>query len=149
MRLVSQTQVPRQFCLFIDGLDEYEGDESEIANLFLQLAQTGNLKCCLSSRPHQAFLDAFENVPSLRLEDLTYNDIVNYVTDKLSDDTRLQRIAAEQPEDVQQLIQEIVNSASGVFLWVKLVVDSLLRGLGNRDKIKDLQARLQVPWQDL
>ena len=37
----------------------------------------------------------------------------------------------------------MVTKASGVFLWVVLVVRSLLRGLRNRDTIKDLRKRLE------
>lgn len=41
-------------------------------------------------------------------------------------------------------MQEIVERAQGVFLWVNLVVKSLLSGLGNRDDIADLQRRLRL-----
>jgi hypothetical protein len=39
----------------------------------------------------------------------------------------------EEPELARQLAYEIVNKASGVFLLVRLVVTSLLQGLGNYD----------------
>jgi len=32
--LVQQTKVPLKLCLFIDGLDEYEGDFSKIVGVF-------------------------------------------------------------------------------------------------------------------
>ena len=43
----------------------------------------------------------------------------------------------------------IVERADGVFLWVKLVVRSLLEGLSNRDEVPDLQRRLQAIPLDL
>lgn len=142
--IVSQDQIPLKICLFIDGLDEYDGDENEIAKLFGEVSKSSNVKCCVSSRPHLVFHDAFEGQPGLRLEDLTYSDIRNYVQDDLADDERMKRLSASEPEEAGELIDEIVTSANGVFLWVKLVVASLLKGLGNRDQIADLQARLRV-----
>ena len=48
-----------------------------------------------------------------------------------------------------ELVQEIVEKASGVFLWVRLVVRELLEGLQNEDGIKDLQRRLCAIPNDL
>jgi hypothetical protein len=53
------------------------------------------------------------------------------------------------PKNANDLIHEIVNKASGVFLWVKLAVNSLLEGFTNRDRIWDLQRRLQELPADL
>lgn len=72
--------MPLKLCLFIDELDEYEGDENEIAELFREISQLPNVKCCVSSRPHLAFLDEFAGCPGLRLEDLTYPDIERFVS---------------------------------------------------------------------
>ncbi|KAK0742048.1 hypothetical protein B0T21DRAFT_123774 [Apiosordaria backusii] len=148
--LVSQDEIPLKICLFVDGLDEYEGDDGEIATLFAQITEGNDrIKCCVSSRPHTAFINAFSSIPSLRLQDLTYPDIQQYVSDKLEADARMRQLAINFPHDVRDLIKEIVSSASGVFLWVRLVVASLLRGLGNDDGIEDLQARLRVLPKDL
>ncbi|KAK4170920.1 hypothetical protein QBC36DRAFT_109837 [Triangularia setosa] len=148
--LVCQDQIPLKICLFVDGLDEYEGDDGEIAALFAQVTKSSdNIKCCVSSRPHTVFVNAFSNVPSLRLQDLTYPDIKQYVSDKLEADSRMRQLAICYPQDIRDLIHEIVSSASGVFLWVRLVVASLLRGLGNDDGIEDLQARLRILPKDL
>ncbi|KAK3368778.1 hypothetical protein B0H63DRAFT_81443 [Podospora didyma] len=143
-RLLLQAEVPLSMCLFIDGLDEYDGDETEIARLFGKVSNSRRIKCCVSSRPHQAFIDAFEGRPTLRLEELSSPDIEAYVFDKLKQDDRMRRLAAQQPRQVDDLISDIVRSANGVFLWVKLVVASLLRGLGNRDRITDLHRRMST-----
>lgn len=64
-----------RICLFIDGLDEYEGDSDgtyvDIVALFSEIATSPNIKICLSSRPWLAFEDSFLLGPTLRLEDLT------------------------------------------------------------------------------
>lgn len=133
----------------MDGLDEYEGDETEIANLFAQISTSSRIKCCVSSRPHKPFIDSFSGGPNLRLQDLTFLDIRKYVSDKLESDARMRQLAIGHAQEVQALITEIVTSASGVFLWVRLVVSSLLKGLGNDDSVDDLQARLRVLPKDL
>lgn len=144
--LISQTAVPLKLCLFIDGLDEYEGNDAEIAELFGNASMSENVKICCSSRPHHAFEEVFATQPGLRLQDLTYLDMRQYVHDRLEMNGRMQELNRNEPEATKQLIEEIGNAASGVFLWVKLVVSSLLSGLGNRDGISYLQMRLrQLP----
>jgi len=147
--LLQQDHIPLKLCLFIDGLDEYEGDEHEIAELFGEISRSLYVKFCVSSRLHLVFQDAFQGLAGQRLEDLTYPDIERYVTDNLQHDPRMQRLAIIEPEETPKLIREIVTYADGVFLWVKLVVVSLLKGLGNHDQISDLRSRLNSLPRDL
>jgi hypothetical protein len=60
-----------KLCLFIDGLDEYDGRYSDIIDLCHEFAALPNLKLCLSSRPLLIFENAFSGSPSLQLQDLT------------------------------------------------------------------------------
>jgi hypothetical protein len=55
-----------------------------------------------------------------------------------------QRLAARDPESSHALVEEIVGKAQGVFIWVALVVQSLLRGIRNRDELSDLWDRLRL-----
>lgn len=165
--LLEQTQCEIKLCLFIDGLDEYrrvdkfddydyyDGDESErakkiseghseISQLFLNASSYPSIKLCLSSRPLLVFGDAFGDGPLLRLEELTSQDISIFVNDKLGGNKQLVKMSQGQPQVKSDLVQEIVSKASGVFLWVKLVVDILLRGLQERDRIKDLREKLKL-----
>jgi hypothetical protein len=131
-----------RFCFFIDGLDEYEGDKEEMAEYFKDISSSSmsHVKICVSSRPLVEFDEAFEGLPSLRLQDLTFPDITAYVKEELASHCRMQLL----PEvERAPLVSEIVNKATGVFLWVTLVVRSLLNGLRNRDGIDDLRRRLQ------
>ena len=48
-----------------------------------------------------------------------------------------------KPEAAAIFVKEIVTKANGVFLWIQLVVKSLLNGLKNRDDISDLRQRLE------
>ncbi|KAN0093480.1 hypothetical protein V8E51_016664 [Hyaloscypha variabilis] len=136
--------VPMKFCFFIDGLDEYSGDHEEMGEFLKQVAMSPHVKFCLSSRPWIVFEDTFHGLPMLRLQDLTYGDIKAYVADKLERHPKMRDLSRKEPLHSAELISEIVSKASGVFLWVVLVVSNLLTGLRNRDDISDLRKRLRV-----
>lgn len=138
-----------KICLFIDGLDEYEGDHEDIANLFQRIMTSPSVKACLSSRPLVAFERSFLVCPRLRLQDLTYNDISLYVREKLEGREEVSRMSLAEPSEFHQLVEEIIAKASGVFLWVTLAVRSLLEGLTNFDRMADLQFRLKEIPDDL
>jgi len=147
--LIKQSVKQLKLCLFIDGLDEYEGDPTDLADLFTDIVDSDNIKICLSSRPLVPLEYAFKSSPNIRLQDLTHDDIKLYVIDKLHGNRRFQQLAAEEPVQAPALINEIVTKADGVFLWVVLVVRSLLVGLNNRDEMDDLERRLAELPSDL
>jgi hypothetical protein len=139
--VVSNTS--RKFFFLIDGLDEFAGEPRKIARFVLSAARP-NVKLCVASRPWLPFEDAFKQRPSLLLERLTWNDITLYVTERLQTNEHYKRLKDYEPRSVGSLIPEIVKKACGVFLWVYLVVDSLLVGLSNADRVSTLQARLHA-----
>jgi hypothetical protein len=141
-RLVSQTFFDIKFAFFIDGLDEYSGSHGEIADILKHVSQRCNVKVCVSSRPLLVFDRIFGSLPHLILQDLTYNDISLYVNKKFGDHERMRALEDHEPDLRTSLTSAIVDKASGVFLWVHLVVRSLLDGLGNYDIGKDLRRRL-------
>jgi hypothetical protein len=147
--LALQDGAPLRLCLFIDGLDEYEGEFTDIARFCHNLAALPQIKICVSSRPLVEFCNAFETLPGLKLHHLTFGDISIYVKGMLEGNVRMLQLAQSEPQQAPQLITEIVEAASGVFLWVKLAVQSLLQGLRNRDRISDLQRRLRLLPRDL
>ena len=141
----------RRFCCFIDGLDEYYGDHREVVDLIQSFTRSEDIKFCLSSRPWNVFELAFGNgiFPQLRLEDLTKEDIRRFVRDKLEDDDAFRKFREGEAEACDHLVNEVVQRAHGVFLWVFLVVRSLTTGLANADRIVDLQRRLDSLPDDL
>ena len=148
-RFIKLSELPMKICFFIDGLDEFEGndernDPSYLVQMLQILSESPFVKVCISSRPLPLFEKAFRTSPSLRLQDLTAGDIQRYVQSKLTEDDRMQQLALEEPRRREYFIKEISEKAHGVFLWVKLVVRSLLNGLGNQDRIEDLEARLSL-----
>jgi hypothetical protein len=138
-----------RFCLFIDGLDEFEGDHELVVKLFQKVSTLPDVKVCLSSRPWLVFEEAFIAGPGLRLQDLTYVDIRTYVRDSLEENQKMQHLAMSDPKHAVELVSEIVRRANGVFLWVRLVVWSLLDGLRNKDAVSDLRRRLDLLPSDL
>ena len=137
------------FCFFIDGLDEFDGNHKDIVRMVENLAKSPNIKICLSSRPLYVFLKAFGDCSGkLMLEELTKPDIKHYVNRMLADDSDYTRLAAVDTR-CKQLIDDIIANAQGVFLWVRLVVNELLLGLGSEDDIGDLQKRLRRLPNDL
>jgi len=47
-------------------------------------------------------------------------------------------------KEFEDLLSKIVTKAEGVFLWVTLVVQSMLEGIGNEDRISDLERKLEM-----
>jgi len=79
--LVEMAQNFAKICFFIDGLDEFEGDDTdrtEIIDLLKEISNSLNINVCLLRRPWLIFKDAFESGLLLLLQNLTYKDIKNY-----------------------------------------------------------------------
>ncbi|KAK3381264.1 hypothetical protein B0H63DRAFT_198516 [Podospora didyma] len=134
----------RKFCLFVDGLDEYEGDHTRIAEFLVKVtAEHDHVKICASSRPWVEFENIFKGYPTLRLQDLTKTDIEIYISGRLNVSKAFVVLQEKQPHEAKKLISSIVKMASGVFLWVKLVLNSLLKGLDLDDDFEDLTNRLR------
>ncbi|KAJ4298133.1 hypothetical protein N0V90_006032 [Kalmusia sp. IMI 367209] len=135
--------------LFIDGLDEYGDEHRDIIRIVKNMSSSQHIKLCVSSRPWTIFEKAFgSSVNQLLLEDLTRNDIRRYVEDELCQDPTFATLRHTNV-DYNDLIEQITAKANGVFLWVFLVVRSLLRGLEKNDGISDLKKRVDELPQDL
>jgi len=123
--------IPTDLRLFIliDGVDEYNGDHNEICDLLLDAVKQPSVKVLLSSRPIPACVHRFEDCPQLQLQDLTQHDIQIYVSDHLCEFSLMKKMERAEHGITANIAQNIVNRASGVFLWVVLVVRSLQIGL--------------------
>lgn len=147
-------QLSASFCFFIDGLDEYAGDQYNLLQDFDRLAQSENVKLCVSSRPCTVFTDHYgphqqgQLNRQFLLQDLTKNDMEKFVRGVLHEDQRFKKLA-ERDTRAFSFVTEIRERAQGVFLWVFLVVRSLLRGLTNKDDIATLERRLNALPSDL
>ncbi|KAL2850311.1 ankyrin repeat-containing domain protein [Aspergillus pseudoustus] len=132
----------RQLIIFIDALDECQEEEvREMVDFFgdlNDLAQAGSraLHICFSSRhyPHITFNQGLEMV--LERQAGHDGDLKSYINNKLS------YIRDKQIEDVKT---GIFQKASGIFLWVVLVVD-ILRKAYDHGRMNAVRRRLnEVP----
>ncbi|KAI6795430.1 hypothetical protein KC361_g5013 [Hortaea werneckii] len=141
---------PFRFCFFIDGLDEYEGDHLQLIADFTHMAKSHDVKICVSSRPWTEFKMAFahDDQRHLVLEHYTEKDMAQYIKDTLVSHESFARLTQEDKRS-EIFIQELKNTANGVFLWVTLAVRSLLRGLAKGDNFRMLQIRLRSLPKDL
>ena len=145
-RKLSQQQfLNLKFCFLIDGVDEYDGEDyKHIIDVLKFLNASPFLKICLSSRPWNIFIATFGADPDQRLllEDHNGDDIRQYIRSRFESDAQFALLQSRDPRS-SDLVHEIVRSAQGVFLWVRIVVSNLLRGLSNDDTLSDLHKRLQ------
>ncbi|KAF7535216.1 hypothetical protein G7054_g5559 [Neopestalotiopsis clavispora] len=139
----------KKICLFIDGLDEYQGDHEKLIVTLRSCLILPNVKICVSSRPWIVFEDNFKTAPSLMVQEFTYPDIHHFVTSRFNENDGFARLQMRDPDYAKTLITNIIDKASGVFLWITLVVASLLAGVTNDDRMSDLQRRLDLLPPDL
>jgi AAA+ ATPase superfamily predicted ATPase len=67
-----------KLCIFIDSINEFEGDKRDISR-YLQNLSSPNIKLVISSQPINACINAFQGCPTLRLQDLTRNNIQIFI----------------------------------------------------------------------
>jgi len=149
---ISSVRIYAKVFLLLDGLDELDGSDDareELMSLLINTASLENVKICLSSRPWNIFRDAFGEFPQLSLEDLTQGDIKEYVEAQLRNHVRFQYLLRHDRVNAESLISEITRKAAGVFLWVRLVVRELQKGLRDGDGICVLRKTLEEIPGDL
>lgn len=140
---VITSDMNRLFFILVDGLDEFDGKSSDLADYVLEVSSRSNVKICAASRPWLAFEDKFEGHPKLRVEELSRHDILTYITGNFEESKRFTAMQKYKPQAAQKLIQEVADRASGVFLWVYVVMGSLVEGLRDGDDIPQLEQRLR------
>ncbi|KAG7006662.1 protein BRE4 [Physcia stellaris] len=143
--IIPQVVATHRVCIFLDGLDEFDGDHDELVSFIRETLWSTEIKMCLSSRLYRAFDQAFGSSTKLRLQDLTRNDIRKFVVNKFQDREVLQILptAAEASDWLEWTKNNILDRAEGVFLWVDLAVKDQIRGLKNGDSLQQLEESLE------
>jgi hypothetical protein len=145
---LKREQTKHKFCFFIDGLDEYAGDHLSGTDIILSLASNDeqgdneNIKIIVSSRPIPICMQAFSRKKKLQLQDITRGDIAAYVDDTIRSHEYIERIIAMDEPCVSGILYDLVDKASGVFLWVVLACRSLLEGFAAYDFPEELRRRV-------
>lgn len=143
--LLRQTHVDLDIFLLLDALDEYDGQPEFIGDFLEHLVSMTNnsrtkLKILFSSRPWDPFIEKFESVPSIRLQDYTTGDIRDYCWGTISSESE------DISTKLKPIIPQITSRADGVFLWVKLVLRELINEARQGKTLDDLSNTLnQTP----
>lgn len=147
--LGEETNLDMKFCFFVDGLDEYSGAEEDIIEAIHCLALSDNIKVCVSSRPWPAFRAEWgSSIQTLLVQEFTRDDMNKYIREVLEGDQRF-RLLASNDLRYYDLVAQVSQRASGVWLWVHLVVRDLLRDMRDQEPYSQLLSRLNSIPKDL
>lgn len=142
-RIISNsTERLGKVCLFVDGLDEFDGDLASGIAFIKSLTVNSSIKAIVSSRPIPACVAAFDGLPTLALHDLNLGDIASYVYDTVGSHDYLRTLIARNGEEGDSIITDIIAKSSGVFLWVILACRALLSGFADHDRLPELRRRV-------
>ncbi|KAJ6439416.1 inositol hexaphosphate kinase KCS1 [Purpureocillium lavendulum] len=139
---VALQKAARHTCIFLDGLDEVSSEDGGIRGLLdlvRDLRAVPNLKICVSSRSEEIFKMELGKHQQLFVHDLTAPDMLSYIRDSFKEPWERGNIGHS---DRRRLVYALLSKAEGVFLWLRLVVQSLEDGLDNRDSYEDLHRRI-------
>ncbi|KAI0893057.1 hypothetical protein F4806DRAFT_505264 [Annulohypoxylon nitens] len=136
--LVKHVPGDLRICFFIDGIDEYTGDHNDICEIFSKVTKNPSIKALLSSRPIPACVYRLGEYPRLRLQDLTFNDIEIYTSERLKAHSIMKGMERGEPGITELVTDKITGLASGVFLWVVLIVRNIDIRLQHYDTAADL-----------
>ena len=139
---LSQIQNYRKFCFLIDGLDEYSGDHRNGIETLQSLATNPNIKVLVSSQPITACEAAFSQMKKLCLQDLTRDDISTYVRRTVGENQHIATLSKTDFFGMRNILTDLVDKSSGVFLWVILACRSVLEGFTASDDINELRRRV-------
>ncbi|KAI1391388.1 uncharacterized protein F4822DRAFT_427237 [Hypoxylon trugodes] len=146
----------------VDGLDEYEADSESHWQLARKLCKwadqsQGNVKFCVSSRPHVQYESTFglsehPQRHQLHLHELNSYDIENHCRRMFIEaigSTDLPRPHSDLQVHSQYLVQEIVHRAEGVFIWAYLVVRIIISEARVQGMARDLMKKLKELPRDM
>lgn len=139
-RLLTRIPPTINLYVFIDGLDELDGDEDDLMSLVCLLNQFSRAKVCVSSRPEQIFRQGFARSPQIKLQDLNFSDMKKAAEDRLYP-TLVKYFPGEMAR-IDKLIRDTIQKAQGVFLWLELMTKSLKKGACNADTMDELYEKL-------
>lgn len=133
-------RLPTNICIFLDGLDEYEGDYEALIQFINSIHDRTEAKICLASRPESTFERHFRSYPFIKMQDHNQASVEAYINEAMEK-------ARESLMDIDSIVDdemrhEILNRAQGVIIWARLAVDELLRAVQTNRSKQDLLALL-------
>ena len=148
MLIANKSTFETNICLFVDALDEHDGNHRELISVLKHFTQSaGNsffrVRLCLAGRPQNVFKDAFQSYPGFAIHEHTTQDIRLYAEERIHDGMG-SKLTDGGAHELDILVQDIILRAKGVFLWVRLVVNELIDGLCEGDDIEELRNLLST-----
>lgn len=137
--------ISRKVVIFVDALDEARPDTQELVDDFHDLndrlhAANSTAAICISCR-HFPVTAVAPNL-EVKVEDNNKKDISYYVRSKLRPNTRRGKNGSDS-KSFNDIEREIVDKASGVFQWVRLVVQLVLKDYNEGKSPDEIQERLK------
>ncbi|QPC71974.1 hypothetical protein HYE68_002726 [Fusarium pseudograminearum] len=129
-------------CIFIDGLDEFVDDSGTeaIVKTLSDFKRFTKVKVCVTSRAEPWLKEELDTAPNLKLHELTAPDMRKWVHG------RLQQFDAKftfSPDSSSDLVEQLLKKAGGVFLWIHLATQSVIRGIKDNESEEMLISRLE------
>jgi hypothetical protein len=143
-----------RICLFIDGLDEYVGDDinslehQNLADNLIKWASHDNIKILASSRPDRAFEETFSEDFRIRLHKLTTRDII-VISYAMFKKHKSFKNNAEVQSSYKELVERIVRLSQGVILWARMAICTLLNAIGRDTPIDKAVKKLETAKGDI
>jgi hypothetical protein len=109
---------PNPICIFIDGLDEIDPSDGqfEVLELVKTCITFCPLKLCVTSRPEPVLRGFLERFPHLRVQDLSWEAMIEYAT------AFLRPYFGRDTAERKKFAAAVCDRADGVFLWVALAL---------------------------
>lgn len=141
----SLTNAKKGVCIFVDGLDEYEGNVRQLIQFLVSLDTTSNghdrsIKICVSSRPEPIPAQLLQHLPNLSMSNHNTSGIRSYC---------LLTLDGFEDLEISRLSDIIVERAEGVFLWARFALEEIIQGYCEGENIDELLERLEKIPQSL
>ena len=151
--LFEQRHVRIRILLLLDALDEHQGNNDLLASLLKSLVDKSDNKCvrlkmCLASRSWTVFQQHFGSCPGFSIHDHTREDIMTYIRARLKPCSP-QEMHHPDRDSMTPLTNLVATKASGVFIWVRLVVDMLAKGIQDGTPYRTLEEKVDKIPQEL
>ncbi|KAK2468192.1 hypothetical protein H9L39_20414 [Fusarium oxysporum f. sp. albedinis] len=141
-RLLSFSKTRMRLIIFVDGLDEFEVAPMQLCTLIQRVAQHEAIKVCVASRSWPQFSDAFADSPGMQMHLLTHDDIKAYVFGHFKGVRAFLELNSLYKNGGDQLLNQIVSKAHGVFLWTAIVTQTIFQSLVEGASLPQLQSTL-------
>ncbi|KAI1874097.1 uncharacterized protein JN550_002676 [Neoarthrinium moseri] len=128
--------------ILLDALDEQlpVAERGELLQIIRKLEKVPNVRLIISSRRERIFDKSLAGSRQLNLQKLTAPDIHYFALDLLRDDVHFDD--GYSAKFLHDIVKKIVMKADGVFLWARLAVHSVKRGLIDGNSKDEIYERL-------